>query len=86
MVFCSNGDALQIKGRVAEFPPEGSLTLNAADFAGVVGNWYEAYCDRESAATQKCKMAAMTSSNSSFEKPRKKTLANICQIICRKFN
>ena len=28
----------------------------------------------------------MTSSNSKFQKPRKKTLANICQIICGKFH
>ena len=34
-------------------------------------------CDRESAATRKCKMAAMTSSNWKFQKPRKMTLANI---------
>ena len=39
-----------------------------------------------SAATQKCKMAAMTSSNSKFQKPRKMTLANICQMICGKFH
>ena len=43
-------------------------------------------CDHESAATQKYKMAAMTSSNSKFQKPRKMTLANICQIICGKFH
>merc|ERR1712240_749909 len=35
---------------------------------------------------QKYKMAAMTSSNSKFQKPRKTTLANICQIICGKFH
>ena len=43
-------------------------------------------CDRESAATRKCKMAAMTSSNSKFQKPRKMTLANILKIICVKFH
>ena len=43
-------------------------------------------CDRESAATRKCKMAAMTSSNSKFQKPRKMTLANILEIICVKFH
>ena len=43
-------------------------------------------CDRESAATRKCKMAAMTSSNSKFQKPWKMTLANILKMICRKFH
>ena len=32
------------------------------------------------------KMAAMTSSISNFQNPRKTDLANICQIICRKFH
>ena len=42
-------------------------------------------CDRESARTQNCKMVTMTSSNLNFQKPRKKLLANICQITCAKF-
>ena len=33
-----------------------------------------------------CKMAAMTSSISNFQNPRKTDLTNICQIICRKFH
>ena len=43
-------------------------------------------CDRKSAPTKKCKMPAMTSSISNFRNPRKTDLANICQIICRKFH
>lgn len=32
-----------------------------------------------------CKMAAVKSSNLRFEKPRKKSLANICEVILREF-
>ena len=44
------------------------------------------FCDRESAPTKECKMAAMTSPILKFQNPRKTDLANICQIICRKFH
>jgi len=43
-------------------------------------------CDRESARTKKCKMAAMTSSISNFQNPRKTDLTNISKTICRKFH
>ena len=46
----------------------------------------EKNCDHESAQTKKCKMAAMTSSISNFQNQRKLDLANVAQIICRKFH